>query len=219
MMRKIHRVALAARLKPLLAALEPAFQLAKADVAKALDTERRFTFCADYAAGKAFLLFHPAATAGDDYFTVEAAWIAELVATETLNAPALQMATLCPWKDCTPEEMARRPSWRLRIDDLWTDSPDTYRGSFQFSTASSRYCEQMFSSQQFPTLQAREDHAFALLQACVAEEKALSDEQAIQELLPAISLCHAAIVSAALPYFRLANEGQGAPDRTSKQAN
>jgi|GEM_PF-6005231 len=73
MMRKIHRIALAALLKPLLAALAPAFQPATADVAKALGTERRFTFCADYPAGKAFLLFYPAATASDDYFTVEVA--------------------------------------------------------------------------------------------------------------------------------------------------
>ena len=61
-MRKIHRIALAAQLKPLLAAMEPAFLPAKAEVAKALGTERRFTFYADYPADRAFLLFHPAAT-------------------------------------------------------------------------------------------------------------------------------------------------------------
>lgn len=208
MMRKIHRVALAAQLKPLLAALEPAFQLARADIAKALYTERRFTFCASHPAGTAFLLFYPAASASDDYFTVELAWVAGPVTTETLNTPALQMATLCPWRDCAPEDMAGRPSWRLRLDDLWADAPASYRGSFQFSTAAARYCEQMFAPQEFPSQKAREDHAFALLQACVAEEKALTDEQAATELLPAITLCHDAIVSAALPYFRLANAGQ-----------
>ncbi|UCV19808.1 hypothetical protein [Ferribacterium limneticum] len=213
MMRKIHRVALAAQLKPLLAALEPAFQLAKADVAKALATERRFAFCADYPAGKAFLLFYPAATASDDYFTVEVAWIAAPVTTEALNAPALQMAVLSPWRDCTRDDMARRPGWRLRIDDLWTDSPQQYHGSFQFSTAAARYCEQMFSLHQLPTQQAREDHAFALLQECVAEEKGLTDEQAAQELSPAISLCHAAIIAAALPYFRLTSDSQTIMDK------
>jgi hypothetical protein len=215
MMRKIHRVALAARLKPLLAELDPAFQLAKADVAKALDAERRFTFYADYPVGRAFLLFYPAATATDDYFTIEVAWITGPVTPEALNAPALQMAVLSPWRDCTRDGMAQRPTWRLHIDDLWTDSPKAYRGSFQFSTASSRYCEQMFSLHQLPTQQAREDQAFALFQACMAEEKALTDEQAAQELVPAINLCHEAIVSAALPYFRQANEAQQAQDRTS----
>lgn len=76
MMRKIHRVALAARLKSMLAALEPAFEPATTDVAKALGAERRFTFCADYPSGKAFQLFFPAATASDDYFTFEVAWLA-----------------------------------------------------------------------------------------------------------------------------------------------
>jgi hypothetical protein len=208
MMRKIHRVALATRLKPLLATLDPAFQLAKADVAKALDTERRFTFCADFPAGKAFLLLYPAATATDDYFTVEAAWIACPVTNEALNAPALQMAVLSPWKDCTREDMASRPTWRLRIDDLWTASPQQYRGAFKFSTAASRYCDQMFSLHQLPTQKAKEDRAFALFQECVAEEKALTEEQAAQELAPAISLCHDAIVSVALPYFRLASDSQ-----------
>jgi hypothetical protein len=205
MMRKIHRVALATRLKSPLAALEPAFQLARADVAKGLYTERRFAFCANYPAGTAFLLFHPAATASDDYFTVELAWIAGPVTTETLTTPALQMATLAPWRDCTREDMARRPAWRLRIDDLWADSPASYRGSFQFSTAAARYCKQMFSLHELPTQKAREDHAFALLQECVAEEKALTEEQAANELSSAIALSHKAIVSAALPYFRLAS--------------
>lgn len=213
MMRKIHRVALAARLKPLLAEMEPAFRLAKADVAKALAAERRFTFGADYPAGKAFLLFYPAATASDDYFTVEVAWIANPVTTEALNAPALQMAVLSPWRDSSREDMARRPCWRLRIDDLWTDSLPQHHGSFQFSTAAARYCAQMFSPYQLPTQQAREDRAFALLQECVAEEKALTDEQAGHELSPAISLCHDAIVSAALPYFRLASDSQSITDK------
>ncbi|UCV23852.1 hypothetical protein [Ferribacterium limneticum] len=213
MMRKIHRAALAAQLKPLLAALEPAFLPAKADVAKTLATERRFTFCADYPAGKAFLLFYPAATASDDFFTVEVAWIAAPVTTEALNAPALQMAVLSPWRDCTREDMARRPEWRLRIDDLWTDSPPQHHGSFQFSTAAARYCAQMFALHQIPTQQAREDRAFALLQECVAEEKALTDEQAAEELSPAVCLCHDAIVSAALPYFRQASDSLSIMDK------
>jgi len=219
MMRKIHRVALATRLKPLLAALDPPFQLARADVAKALDTERRFAFVADYPAGRAFLLFYPAATATDDYFTIEVAWIACPVTPEALNVPALQMAVLSPWRDCSRADMALRSTWRLRIDDLWTDSPEAVRGSFKISTAASRYCEQMFSLHQLPTQQAREDHAFALLQACVAEENALTDEQAAQELAPAIKLCHDAIVSAALPYFLEANAAQQAQDSASQAAN
>ena len=208
MMRKIHRIALAAQLKPLLAAMEPAFLPAKADVAKALNTERRFAFCADYPAGRAFLLFHPAATATDDYFTVEVAWIAAPVTTESLSSPALQMAILSPWRDSTREDLARRPVWRLRIDDLWRSSPAHYRGSFQFSTAASRYCEQMYSLHQLPTQKAKEDQAFALLQYCMAEEKALTDEQAAQELAAAISLCHESIVAAALPYFPQASDAQ-----------
>lgn len=123
MMRKIHRIALAAKLKAMLPALAPAFLPAKADVAKALDTERRFTFCADYPAGRAFLLFYPAASATDDYFTVEVAWIAAPLSLEALNAKALQMAILSPWKDCSREEILQRPSWRLRLEDLWTDAP------------------------------------------------------------------------------------------------
>lgn len=208
MMRKIHRVALAARLKPVLAALEPAFQLAKADVAKALDTERRFAFCASYPTGTAFLLFQPAATAADDYFTLEVAWLAGPLTAEALAAPALQMACLSPWKDSTREELARRPSWRLRIDDLWSDSPEPYRGSFQFSTAASRYCEQMFSLHQLPSQQAKEERALSLLQECMADEKALTDEQAAQELAPAIALGHAAIIAAALPFIRQSSDGQ-----------
>lgn len=219
MMRKIHRIALAAKLKAMLPALEPAFLPAKADVAKALDTERRFTFCADYPSGRAFLLFYPAATATDDYFTVEVAWIAAPFSLEALNAKALQMAILSPWKDCSREEMLQRPSWRLRIEDFWTDAPPQHRGSFQFSTAASRYCEQMFSLHQLPTQQAREEQAFTLLQDCVVEEKALTEEQATEELLPAIKLCLDALVSAALPCFHQASEWQLAQGRSSRPAN
>ena len=205
MMRKIHRIALAARLKPLLAAIEPGFQLAKADFARVLDNERRFTFCADYPAGTAFLLFQPAATASDDYFTLEVAWVAGPLTIEALAATAVQMASLCPWKDSNREELARRPSWRLRIDDLWSNSPEQYRGSFQFSTAAARYCEQIFSLHQLPSQQVQEERAFALLQECVANEKALTDEQAAQELAPAVALAHEAITAAALPFFHLAD--------------
>lgn len=215
MMRKIHRAALAASLKPLLAGLDPAFQVAKTDAARGLDTERRFCFCADYPTGRAFLLFQPAATAADDYFTLEIAWISAPVTAEALNAAALQVAPLSPWKDCAREEMARRASWRLRIDDLWNNSPSEYRGSFQFSTASSRYCEQIFSLHQLPSQQAREERAFTLLQACVAEENALTDEQATAELASATELCHKAIIAAALPYFRQANAGNVAPGLAS----
>lgn len=218
MMRKIHRVALAAELKTILSGLEPAFRPAKADVAKALGAERRFTFCADTPTGTAFLLFYPAATATDDYFTCEVVWLSAPVTIEALGAGALQMATLNPWKDCTREEMAGRPASRLRIDDLWPNAPARYRGSFHFSTAASRYCEQMFSPPELPTQQAKEEHAFALLQECVAEEKALTETQAAQELSPAISLCHEAIVAAALPYFRQASAAHRAPDGSSPPA-
>lgn len=206
MMRKIHRTALATRLKPLLAALDPAFRPANANVAKALGTERRFAYHAEYPAGTAFLLFHPSATATDDYFTIEVAWIAGPATTEALNGSAIRMVTLCPWRDSSREEMARRASSRLRIDDLWMSSPEHHHGSFQFSTAASRYCEQLLALHQLPAQQAREDRAFALFQECAAEEAALTDEQAAQELSPAIKLCHNAIMSAALPWFRLASD-------------
>jgi len=201
MMRKIHRVALAAQLKTMLAALQPAFLPGRTDVAKALGAERRFTFTADYPGGKAFLLFYPAASATDDYFTIEVVWIGEPVTLEALGADPLQMATLCPWKDSTREQMSHKPASRLRIDDLWPDAPTHYRGSFAFSTAAARYCEKMFSLHQLPSQKAREEQAFTLLQDCVAEEKALTEEQAAKELAPAISLAHAAIIAAALPYF------------------
>lgn len=215
MMRKIHRVALAAQLKTALAALQPAFLPGKADVAKALGAERRFTFGADYPAGQAFLLFYPAATATDDYFSIEVAWIAEPITLEALGSTALQMAVLGPWRDSTPEQMSHRPGSRLRIDDLWSDAPAEYRGSFQFSTAAARYCEQMFSLHQLPTRQAREEQAFTLLQECVAAEKALSEEQAALELAPAISLAHQAISAAALPYFRQASAWHLAQNRSA----
>jgi|GEM_PF-4361236 len=59
----------------------------------------------------------------------------------------------------------------------------------------------MLALPQLPSQLANEDRALDLLQACVAEEQALTDGQAAQELAPAINLCHKAIVSAALPYL------------------
>lgn len=206
MMRKIHRAALAARLKPLLAGLAPAFQPVSPELAKALGAERRFAFYAEYPAGKAFLLYYPAATATDNYFTVELAWLAA----QAPSAPLPQSATLSPWRDFTRDQMASRPAWRLRLDDL-RDALPPDSGAFEFSTAASRYCAALFSLDANANQKAMEAEASALFQACHAEESALTDEQAALELAPAINRCHQAILAAALPIFKQASDGQQSP--------
>jgi hypothetical protein len=205
MMRKIHRVALAALLKPLLGTLQPAFTLVKADVAKSLDTERRFAFGATFTAGSGFLLFHPAATATDDYFTLEVAWLRAPHGPAELDGDPTQAALIAPWKDCTREAMAGRTGFRLRVDDLWEDAPAQYRGSFRFSTAASRYCEAMFNPPPGISQKEREDQAFALLVQCTDEERQLTAEQATLEVQPAAALALEAVRSAALPFLQLAD--------------
>lgn len=203
MMRKIHRVALAALLKPAAHLLTPAFALASTAWAKALATERRFTLTSDgYEGGVAFVIFEPSATSADDYFTVDIAWIRHgVVAAPADLGDDLTIPELAPWKDKSQDDVLARPWFRLRIDDLWRDSPTVYRGSFRFSTAASRYTDQLFSSPRDVSQEEREARAFRLLQTCMEEEKSLTEEGASAEVAPAFALALQAIREAALPAF------------------
>lgn len=203
MMRKIHRVALAALLKPAAASLAPPFALASTAWAKAFSTERRFTLTADgYPGGIAFVMFEPSATATDDYFTVDLAWVRRgAVAAPGDLGDDLMIPALAPWKDKSEDDVLARPWFRLRIDELWRSSPASYRGSFQFSTASSRYAAQLYSSPRDVSQAEREARAFRLLQTCMEEEKMLTDEGAAAEVGAALALALQAIRAAALPAF------------------
>ena len=203
MMRKIHRVALAALLKPAAPLLTPAFSLASTAWAKAFAAERRFTLTSDgYAGGVAFAMLEPSGSASDDYFTVDIAWIRHgVVAGPADLGDAMTIPELAPWKDKSQDDVLSRPWFRLRVDELWRGSPEAYRGSFRFSTASSRYVEQMFATSRDLSQAEREERAFRLLQACVQEEKSLTDEGAAAEVAPALALALQAMREAALPAF------------------
>jgi len=205
MMRKIHRVAMASALKSAFATFTPAFLPAKAEFAKLAECERRFCFASAYASGMAFLIFEPSATARDNYFTVDLAWLRSGRTKEDVGVvDALAVAVLAPWRVMAPDDLLARPCFRLRIDELWNDSPAEYRGSFSFSTASSRYSECMFSLATLPE-EERSNKAFELLTGCMAEEKELAPEQALAELSPALSLSLDAVRQAALPAFARAD--------------
>ncbi len=206
MMRKIHRVALAACLKTATQELEPRLSLVSTAWARALGSERRFTFSAPWKAGLGFVIFEPSATATDDYFTVDIAWIRDASAMAPVAlGDALTIPEIAPWIKHTEVEVLARERFRLRIDALWKTSPSEYRGSFRFSTASSRYIEQLALIRGL-TGKQREDRAFELLQNCMAEEKSTSDAQALSEVTPAAQLALRAITEAAIPAFRLAEE-------------
>lgn len=205
MMRKIHREALAGALKSGFATFSPAFQLASAEHARLAGCERRFSFVCAYEAGSALLFFEPAATARDNYFTVDLAWLRSDQRQDDAGvADALAMAVLAPWPEATPDDLLARPCFRLRIDELWGESPSTYRGEFCFSTASSRYTERMFSLAGFPP-EEQGDRALQLLTRCLVEEKELAPDQALDELSPAVSLAFDAVGRAAIPAFVRAN--------------
>lgn len=202
MMRKIHRVALAALLKPAAPLLTPPFALATTAWARAFAAERRFTLMSDaYPGGTAFVIFEPSGTATDDYFTLDVAWIRNgVVAAPGELGDDLTIPELAPWRDKTQDDVLSRPWFRLRIDDLWRDSSAAHRGPFRFSTASSRYVAQMFEPHDAPQAE-REERAFRLLQVCVAEEQALTDAGASAEVAPALDVALEAIRDAALPAF------------------
>jgi hypothetical protein len=208
MMRKIHRVALAARLKEALPALPVAFAPASPALAKGLRTEKRFTFVAPLPGVRAIVAFEPAATAVDDYFTVDLAW-QHTDLDDAAAADGLAQLRIPAWRDATPDEVAALPVARLRLDDVWTDAPAHYRGSFQFETASSRYCNAMFALHETPEA-GRADRAFALLQQCMQEEQDLSPEQASAEIAPAVSLALDALKSAGLAWFARVGAAAGA---------
>lgn len=205
MMRKIHRVALASALPIAVPALSVAFVPASVAWSKAFATERRFTWTAKYSAGAAYLLFEPSATASDNYFTVDIAWLRDGVATNAGElGDELTIPLLAPWQSMTRDQLLARPMFRLRLDDLWPDSPSQYRGSFSFSTAASRYTEGMFAASGGPS-ETREERALRLLQQCLADEKALTDSAASAEVAPAVELALLAVRDAALPAFESAN--------------
>lgn len=206
MMRKVHRVALAAFLKPAIQELMPGFVLATTAWARALGTERRFTFVRSWGTSFGFLIFEPSATATDDYFTVDMAWVQDA---HNL-APAdigddLTIPLVDPWRQNSSDDVLARRLFRLRLDDLWKTSPIEYRGSFRFSTASSRYIESLALIRGLAGKE-REDRAFELLQNCMAEEKATSESQALSEVSPAAGLALRAVEEAAVPAFRRAEE-------------
>lgn len=199
MMRKLHRAALAAALKPALAALSPSFSPASTAWAKAFDTERRFTFGARVDASLAFLLFEPSATSRDSYFTIDLVWLRDGAALDAADlGDDLTVPLLAPSTSSAADAMRSRARVRLRLDDLWIDSPASYRGSFAFSTAASRYADAMFSKDA-ATAESPEDRAFRLLQECMAAEKALTETEAAAELAPAVEMALLAIQQAALP--------------------
>lgn len=101
--------------------------------------------------------------------------------------------------------MFQRDRFRLRIDDVWKTSPHEYRGTFRFSTASSRYIEQLALIRNLVG-EEREERAFTLLQECMAEEKTASEEKALFEVTPAAELALHAAVEAAIPVFKRADE-------------
>lgn len=205
MMRRIHRVALAEALKSGFATFTPAFQLAPAVYARLAGCERRFSFICAYEAGSALLFFEPSATARDNYFTVDLAWLRSGLRPDDAGvADALALAILAPWPATTPDELLARPCFRLRIDELWGESPAVYSGAFCFSTASSRYAERMFSLAAFPP-EEQGDRALQLLTRCLVEEKELAPAQAFDELSPAISLVFDAVRRAVIPAFARAN--------------
>lgn len=205
MMRKIHRAALASALKTAAPNLPVAFALAPASLAKVFATERRFTWTAKYSSGSAYLLFEPAATAADNYFTVDLAWIRDRSASSIDEVgDALTIPWLAPWRTLTREQLLARPMFRLRLDELWPDSPSPYRGAFSFSTAASRYTDAIFAVGN-ASAETREDRAFRLLRECVAEEKALTDSAASAEVAPALELALLAVRAAAMPAFASAN--------------
>ena len=204
-MRKVHRVALAAFLKPATQALDPEFSPASTAWARAFAAERRFTFSAVWNTGRGFLIFEPSATATDDYFTLDLAWIRGATTAATEIGDELTIPELAPWRGHSALEVFARDRFRLRIDDLWTTSPSHYRGSFRFSTASSRYIEQLALTRSL-TGKAREERAFQLLQDCMADEKNTTNAQAFSEVSTAAHVALRAVEEAALPAFRQADE-------------
>lgn len=208
MMRKIHRVALAAALKRDFPALIPSFGMVKAPIAKAFGVERRFGYQAAWGRGTAFLLVEPASTATDDYFTLDIAWVREGTDLEALD-DALTLCDPSPWRTRSRDEVLGDPAFRLSVNDLWSDSPSDYRGTFRFSTAASRYAAALWSALKMSQAE-REERAFQLMQQCTAEERALTDEGAAAEIAPAVRLCLRAVAEAARPAFDRASTLAGA---------
>ena len=96
MTRKVHAAALADLLKSRMPGLEPPFRLVRGPQAKVLEMQRRMSFCSVFSHGMAFVPFQPAATAVDDYLTVDLAWLRsdqqiEQTATVALSPPGRGM--------------------------------------------------------------------------------------------------------------------------------
>lgn len=205
-MRKVHRVALAACLKAALQDLDPRFSPSSVAWARAFRSERRFTFFAPWPRGFGFLIVEPSATARDNYFTLDLAWIRDAQdLAPTDMGDELNIPEAAPWVHHTPSDVFSRDRWRLRIDDLWTGSTAHYRGSFDFSTTSSRYLEQLSQIHHLAGKE-QEDAAFTLLQNCMTEEKSISEAQASAEVMKTLPLVLMAIVDAAIPALRRCDE-------------
>lgn len=180
--------------------------LAPSAWARALGSERRFTFVRSWGNSFGFLIFEPSATATDDYFTVDIAWVQDAHNLEPSDiGDDLTIPLVAPWRQISPDDVLAKPKFRLRLDDLWKTSPSEYRGSFHFSTASSRYVEGLALIRGLDGKE-REDRAFELLEKCIAEEKATSDSQALSEVSRAAGLAFRAIEEAAIPAFQRAEE-------------
>jgi hypothetical protein len=146
------------------------------------------------------LLFVPSGTARDNYFTVDAAWIAANAGCKDWLEPVYSVP-----QGHTLHDLAERPLLRIRASCLWRDAPERNTDAFEFSTASTRYHERVFALAK-EKVETSEEVAGRMFQELMEEEERLTPEQALEEVGPAVSSCLELVRAYVLPFFECANE-------------
>ncbi len=203
-MRKLHSAALAGALKERVPAIPPGFRPLRAEEARVFQTQKRMSFVAEFSAGRAYLLIEPAGTARDNYFNLDFAWVRADVPPEDPLMESLSISEYRTIPESNLDAVRAARGYRFRVCCIPGVELPGRESAFHFSTASSRYSEQLLSMPHLSD-EEREKRVYAQFEESMREEEAVTPEIALVEVLPAVELCLEVVRESVLPFFEHTN--------------